>query len=184
MSVLTYEMARAIRDRWPLCLLAEIDHPSGVFPAWPGVGDLEYRGRTWKGLGILGVISPIKSATDLAIQEVRFALSGVSQESLALLNPAVRNRPAQAWLASKNQRTGSIVRDPYQILDCEMDTQDFSVGEDGMATVYIIARSGFYTLERAVDEVWSDQDQQRRFPGDIGLRDLATLQNKETHWTA
>ncbi len=182
MSILTYDMARALRDRWPLCLLAELDHPSGMFRAWTGVGDLDYRGHIWKGLGILGSISPIKSATDLAIQEVRFSLSGVSSESLALLSPAVRRRQAQTWLASFNRETGAIVRDPFQLLDCEMDTQEFSIGEDGLATVYIVARSGFYTLERAIDEVWSDQDQQRRFPGDIGLRDLATLQNAEVHW--
>lgn len=183
MSILTYDMARALRDRWPLCLLAELDHPSGVFRAWTGVGDLDYRGHVWKGLGILGSISPIKSATDLAIQEVRFSLSGVSAESLALLSPAVRKRPARAWLGSFNKATGNIVRDPFELLDCEMDTQDFTVDDNGMATLFIVARSGFYTLERAIDEVWSDQDQQRRFPGDIGLRDLASLQNAEVHWT-
>lgn len=183
MSVLTYAMAKALRDRWPLCLLAELDHPSGMFRAWTGVGDLDYGGEVWKGLGILGAISPVKSATDLSIQEVRFSLSGVDAASLALLDPAVRKRPACAWLASTNPKTGSIVKDPYQLLDCEMDTQDFSIDENGLATVFIIARSGFYTLERAIDEVWSDQDQQRRFPGDIGLRDLASLQNAEVHWT-
>lgn len=183
MAIMTYAMAKALRDRWPLCVQAELDHPSGLFRAWTGVGDLDHNGLVWKGLGILGGISPVKSASDLSIQEVRFSLSGVSPESLALLNPAVRTRPAAAWLAATNPKTGAIVRDPYQLLDCEMDTQDFSIDENGMATLYIIARSGFYTLERAIDEVWSDQDQQRRFPGDTGLKDLAALQNQETHWT-
>lgn len=181
---MTFRMAQALRDRYPLCLLAVLDHPSGLFRAWTGIGSLEYDGETWLGLGLLGQISPVKSVTDLSIQEVRFTLSGVDAATLALLDPSVRRRPAQAWLAARDPQTDRIVADPFRLLDCEMDTQEFAVGEDGMATITIIARSGFYSLERSVDEVWSDQDQQRRFPGDTGLSHLATLQNQDVIWTS
>lgn len=176
-------MARAIKDRKSLCLLALIDHPDGLFRAWTGIGSLEYAGETWIGLGLLGQIHPVNSVTDLSIQEVRFSLSGVEPETLAMLTGAVRRRSAQAWLAALDD-DGKVVSDPFQLLDCEMDTQDFSVDEDGTASIVILARSGFYSLERAVNEVWSDEDQQRRFPGDTGLSDLASLQNQDILWSS
>lgn len=137
----------------------------------------------WKGLGVLGNITPVGAVNDLSIQEVNLSLSGVSAESLDFLEQAVRNRLARAWLAAIDV-DGSIVRDPFQLLDCEMDTIGLKVSEEGLATVNIIARSGFYSLERAVNDVWSDRDQQRRFPGDTGMKYIAELQNQDVIWTA
>lgn len=179
---MTWRMAEALRDGRPLCLLASIDHPSGLFRCWTGIGTLDYGGYEWTGTGVLGQVAPVKAVTDLAIQEVRFTMSGVTPEVIARLEYAVRKRTAQVWLAALNDQ-GQIIPDPYQLLDCEMDTQELKAEEDGTVTITIIARSGFYSLERAIDEVWSDQDQQRRYPGDTGLADLASLQNQDVIWS-
>lgn len=179
---ITYRMAEALRKGKPLAVLAEIDHPSGTFRCWTGIGYLEYNGFTWTGIGLLGSISPIKSTSDLSIQEINFSLSGVNPETLALLDDAVRNLEANVWLAaldSKNQ----IIKEPYQLLNCILDYQTFSIDDNGSATVSIIARSSFYTIERAIDEVWSNEDQTKRFPTDTGLSLLHTLENQQVIWT-
>lgn len=181
--MMTWRMAEALRDGQPLCLLAEIDHPGGMFRCWTGIGTLSYNGHDWTGAGLLGQIAPVRAVTDLAIQEVRFTMSGVDPDMIQRLETSVRNRTARAWLAALDDEE-RIVADPYEILDCEMDTQEFRAEENGTVTITIIARSGFYSLERAVDEVWSDQDQQRRFTGDTGLGDLASLQNQDVIWKA
>lgn len=181
--ILTYDMAKAIKDKKSLCLLVMIDHPSGVFRGWTGIGSLEYDNQIWTGVGRLGQITPVNSVSDISIQEVRFTLSGVDPDNLDVLNEAVRLRPAQAWLACLDDK-GKIVDEPFQLLDCEMDTQELNVEEGGTATIVIIARSGFFSLERSQNEVWSNEDQQRRFPGDTGLSYLASLQNQDIQWVA
>lgn len=186
-GIFTLRMARAIRAGAPLCLLASIDHPDGTFRCWSGIGELEYNGYTWTGIGNLGRVGPVKKTAELGIQEVTFALSGVDQQTVALLSDVVRNRSGMVWLAALDER-GRIIADPYELLDTQLDYQSFQASADGTATVIITARSGFYTLERAVDDCWTDEDQKKRFPesddgGDTGCALIASLQNQEiTGW--
>lgn len=180
--MLTPRMAAAITEGRPLCLLAEIDHPSGVFRCWSGIGDLTYNDLTWKGIGNLGQVEPVRQSVELNIQEVQLTLSGADPEAVALLDGTVRNRFASVWLACLDTQ-GKIVRDPYQLLDLQLDYQRFIAQDDGTVHIIIVARSGFYTLERAVNEVWSDENQKKRFSGDTGLGLLTTLQNQEVIWT-
>lgn len=137
----------------------------------------------WMGVGLLGNITPVQAVNDISIQEVNFTLRGVTPSDLALLAKPVRNRQARTWLAALNL-DGTVVRDPFQILACEMDTIDWKVDAQGLATVTVIARSGFYSLDRATNDAWSDEDQQRRFPGDTGMKYLAVLQNQDVTWSA
>jgi hypothetical protein len=54
-----------------------------------------------------------------------------------------------------------------------------------MATVAIsiTARTGFYTLERALDEAWTTEEQKLTYPTDSGLDLISGLQNQTIQWT-
>lgn len=179
--ILTADMAQAIREHRPLALLVEVDHPLGLKYYWTGVGDLEYNGVTWIGTGILGSVTPVKRTNDLAIQEVQLTLVGIDPEKTEWLSANVRNRLANAWLACVVN--GIVVPDPYKLVELRLDYQSFNISEDGIASVSINALTGFTTLERALNEIWSDQDQKTRFPADTGFNMLTLLQNKEVKWT-
>lgn len=181
MSRLSYATARALAERAPLLLLAEIEHPDGTGYFWSGVGSLEWNGHTWRGAGTLGAITPIEHTTNIAIQEIQFTLAGADQEVVADLSDDVRNKGGRAWLACLNDM-GGVVEDPFLIVDSELDYQSFKIDDDGTATIQITARSGFYTLERALDDVWSDEDQKSRFPTDSGLSQISKLQNQDLVW--
>ena len=178
---LTRRMAEALVKNYQRIILCEIDHPDGMFRAWSGIGTLDYDGEDWIGLGVLGTIAPVKATTALMIQEVVFSLSGIDAQTLALLDGHVRNREATVWLACMDER-GLVVADPWQLLVAQMDYQQFEASEDGTSRVSIIARSGFYTMERALNEVWSPENQKLTYPDDTGFDKLPTLQNKELVW--
>jgi hypothetical protein len=69
------------------------------------------------------------------------------------------------------------------LLTALLDYQSFSAQEDGTATVSIVARSGFYTLERALDEAWTPENQYLTYPLDTGLDMQPSLQNQQVNWT-
>lgn len=175
-------MAAALVAGRPRIVLCKIEHPAGDFYCWSGVGPKEYSGHTWVGLGILGRVTPIKSTSDLVIQDVEFTLSGVNLESLALINGSVKGKIGTLWLACLDEYE-NIVVNPYQLLECELDVQDFVPSPDGSVALKITGHSGFYTIERAINEVWSPENQKVLFPGDTGLDLLPSLQNQDIAWT-
>lgn len=178
---MTFDMAQALRGGAPIVLLAELDHPSGVGRFWSGVGTLEWNGFSWTGAGILGTVTPIRHSNDLSIQEIVFSLAGVDPDVLAKLDDDVRNRAATVWLACLSDR-GNVIPDPFVIVDAEMDFQSNNVDEDGTNFLTITSRSGFYTLDRSMNDVWSAEDQRSRYPDDSGLDFISGLQNQTLIW--
>lgn len=177
----TDAMAEALLNRFPLGLLAEIEHPDGTARFWTGVGALSYAGYTWTGLGTLGGVSPVKQSSDIAIQEIQFALAGVDPEIAATLDDDVRNRSGKVWLACFDD-AGQVVPDPYLVIDSQLDFQTLSAGDDGAVALLITARSGFYTLDRGVDEAWTPENQHALFADDTGLDMIPGLQNQDIQW--
>jgi hypothetical protein len=179
---LTPGMADALRARRPLALLAEIDHPDGIARFWTGVGKLNWNGFAWTGSGGFGTVTPIKHTSDLIIQEINFLLIGVDPAIVAKLNDNVRNLSGKVWFACIGIGN-TVIRDPYQIVDAILDYQSFSAAEDGTVSISITARTGFYTLERAIDESWTTEEQKLLFRNDSGLDLIAGLQNQNIQWT-
>lgn len=179
---LTARMAEALRKHRPLALLAEISHPSGTARFWTGIGPLSWNGYVWTGSGALGTVTPIKRTSDMAIQEINFTLAGVDAAVAGGLNDNVRNLPGRVWLACLGSGN-TIIANPYPILDAQLDYQTLSAAEDGSVAIQITARSGFYTLERGLDEAWTTEQQKIDFSGDSGLDLISGLQNQDIQWT-
>jgi hypothetical protein len=181
-SPLTDRMAQALRAKRPLALLAEIEHPSGTGRFWTGVGKLAWGGYEWTGSGTLGTITPIKHTSDIAIQEITFSMSGVASDVVAGLSDDVRNRAGNVWLACIGKQ-GRVVPDPYLILQSQLDYQSLNATDAGAVTISITARSGFYSLERALDESWSTEEQHLLYPDDSGFDMISGLTNQTLNWT-
>ncbi len=180
--LVTEDMAQALRDGKPRGLFIAIEHPDGTGYFWTGVGSREWDGHTWNGAGTLGSITPIKHSSEIAIQEIEFKVSGIDATLVSQLNDEVRNLNGSVWLACFGE-DDSIIDDPYQLIDSELDYQVFDITPDGIATITIIARSGFYTLDRGVEEAWTPENQELSFPTDTGLDMIPSLQNQDLQWT-
>lgn len=176
-------MAAALVSGRPRIGLAEIGHPSGTFRGWTGIGPLTYDGYTWTGMGVLGRVTPLKRTSALEIQDIVFELSGVDSDALARLSGSVKGYVGKLWLAclDPNER---VIADPYLLCESELDVQDFEAAEDGTCTIRITGHTGFYSFERELNEVWSPENQRKRFPGDTGLDMLPELENQDLGWTA
>lgn len=174
--------ADAIKAGSPLALLAEIDHPDGLVRYWTGLGILEYNGDEFTGIGKLGNITPVNYSSDISIQELSFIVTGVPPDVGTWISAEIRNRSALAWLAALDG-SGRVIADPLRIVDAVLDYQTLQVDDNGTGTLTLKGRSGFYTLERALDEVYSSEDQRRRYPNDSGCDMISDLQQQDVIWT-
>jgi hypothetical protein len=183
MSVLTARMADALSGGAARGIFVQIEHPSGTGYFWSGVGSRTWNGHTWSGVGKLGHIGPVKHTSEIAIQDIVFTLTGVDSDIIAKLEDDVRNRNGSVWLACFSPLDDSVIADPYQLIDSELDFQTYEVQPDGTATISITAHSGFYTLDRGTDEAWTRENQVLLFPTDTGMDMIASLQNQNLQWT-
>ena len=175
-------MGDAMVAGYPRGLLVKIDHPSGIGYFTTSVGKKTWDGQTWTGTGVLGTVTPIKQDSSISVQDIAFRMSGVDPDTVAKLSDDVHNRQAQAWLCCFDE-AGNVVADPYQLLDCELDTQTLNIADDGTATIEITAHAGFYALDRAVEEAWTPENQHLNFPGDTGLDMIPSLVKQDLQWT-
>lgn len=179
--LMTFRMAEHLRRRRPIALMAEIEHPDGTARFWSGIGRLYWQGQAWTGSGRLGTVTPIKQTSAIAIQEIQFQLSGVDPEIAATLNDDVRNRLGKVWLAGIWKR--SVVSDPFLLLESQLDYQQLDADESGNVVLTITGRSGFYELERNIDEAWTSEEQKTLYPDDTGLDLIPSLQNQDIIWS-
>lgn len=182
MTVLTPEMAVALQDGSPRGLLVKIEHPDGIGYFATGLGKIRWNGQDWLGTGKLGSITPMTHTSQIAIQDITFALSGVDPSVVSGLNDDVCNLNGSVWLYCLAY-DGTVVREPYQLVDSQLDYQKFEIGADGKATISIVAHAGFYTLQRGSEQAWTPENQKLLYPGDTGLDLLYTLQNQDLKWT-
>jgi hypothetical protein len=84
------------------------------------------------------------------------------------LSDDVRNLNGSVWLFC-TASDDSVVVDPYQIIDSELDFQTFGAEPDGTTSIEITAHSGFFTLNRGVEEAWTPENQKLTYPTDTGL---------------
>jgi hypothetical protein len=181
MSVMTARMAAACRDNSPRGLFVAIEHPDGTGYFSTGVGSRSWNGHTWAGTGKFGGITPIKHTSEIAIQDIKFSLSGVDPDIVNGLSDDVRNLSGKVWFYCLNY-DNTVIADPYQLIDSLLDYQTFVVDGSGTCTVEITAHSGFYTLSRAIQEAWTPQNQKALHPTDTGMDMIPSLQNQNLQW--
>src|SRR6266496_6228984 len=130
-------MAAALQNGSPRGLFVAIEHPSGTGYFTTGIGSRVWNGHTWTGTGKFGSITPIKHTSDIAIQDITFSISGVDVDILNGLNDAVQGFNGSVWLYCLAD-DDTVVLDPYQIINSELDYQTFTVDPNGTATVSIV----------------------------------------------
>lgn len=159
MTILTTPgLQQSIENGWPVVVLAAIDHPipavidiwpDGVIRLWDGVGVLSYDGKDWRGLGPFGRVMGIGGSKRLLLRSVTFQLSGIPAEHAIYLDPLLRNRRAQAWVAGLDERGVKVNGEPYQEVDGLVDYQTHTSDENNVQTIELIIGEPVYSIERA-----------------------------------
>jgi hypothetical protein len=165
----------------PLAVLIDMDLTSPL-RLCTGGWTLTYGGDVYTAVGTLGAIDSIReSASEPAA--IRFTISGVpsAMVSLALSEP-VQGAAVTLYVAVFDPST-------YQILDAAVEwsgTLDtMTISEDGVAAgITVTAEHAGIDLLRAHPTRFTDADQQRLYPGDLGFEYVTDQADQTIIWPA
>ena len=166
----------------PLALLVDMPDLSTPLRLCTGRWTLTRDGNTYLGVGQLGEVEPAQESAG-GPRPLGFRMNGVPATQRALvLGENVQGKPVNVYLAIFDPAT-------YQILDAVLEwagTLDVMTwqddGESGVITVS--AESAGADLLRGISVRYTDQDQQRLFPGDLGFEYVIAQGEKTIVWPA
>lgn len=159
----------------------ELAFDSGTLNFWTGYGDITANGETWTGSGDVIQISTSTESTDLSANGVTLTFSGLNSDIVAIsLTQNYRGRGAKIYLGCLDAEN-QPVSDLYQVFAGRMDTM--SISENGStATITITVENVLIDLERPRMRKFTDAEQQKRYPGDNSLENVAALQDRQISW--
>jgi hypothetical protein len=145
---------------------------------WSGLGDLSWDSKTWTGAGSLLGVSPVQETDGLAATGMRFSLSGIPSELIAVaIGSARQGLSAKLWLAVFDA-AGSLIGDPILLFSGLTDVPAIEEGGE-TCTIAMSAESRLIDLERPRVRRYTSQDQKAIHPTDKGFDYVAGLQEKE-----
>lgn len=177
-DVIAAMRSRSVR----IAVMAELDHPAGYVRVWTGVGTLHHNGHDWTGIGWLGRITGMRQVSELEIVDHAYQLTHVPPDYEQFVNAKVRGGPATAYLAFVDDAR-QVIGDPIVLGRSTMDTSQWSIGDDGVATLTITGQSDLWQLEQPLNISLSDTEQRKRFPTDTGFSYVTTVTNQKIKWT-
>ncbi|CAH0127301.1 hypothetical protein [Roseomonas sp. CECT 9278] len=159
-------------------VLVELDFASGPFRVWTGLGQLNWAGKLFEGVGSIGAVGEVEETVELRAVRLTLALSPVPQEvvDIALAERSFRLRPARLWGALLDAE-GAFVADPFPLWAGLMDTMEVTDGAE--PRVALTCESRLVDLERAEVRRYTDADQQAEYPGDRFFEYVPALQEAE-----
>lgn len=195
MSLFPDTIAAALAGkRVDACLLVWFDFVSEpVRVLIGGNGQLRTNdGEVWNGLGQIGALSGVEQAVNGQAPEMTFTLSGIDSQILRLAREEfdieAKGRIVYVLIQffgvddpedPDNQRPLDL---PFPIAAARVLTPEFVYGENGVRSATMRCESLFSLRSRPRYAMYTDSDQQKRFPGDFGFSFVGTLINKVVAW--
>jgi len=162
-------------------MLVRFNFDSGVVAWNSGFTDIVYNGATYRGIGVLGSVSPVKEQPGIKAASVTISISGLKPEISALVQTEkFQNRKALIHVAVTDE---SYSFDPQQVSIYflgKIDDIQGAVGKAGSFTISV--RSRLADWERVRNLKYTDADQQQRHPGDKGMEFIAQLSQRKIIW--
>lgn len=148
--------------------LVQIDAVGDTVRWATGIGTLAWGGFDWLGLGDILSISPIGETREIRALGIKIMVSGISSDNVSLaLTDARPGLPLYVYTAMLSD-AGVIVVDPY--LSFRGETDEINMVEGGAtSTIEISSENHLLRLNHANESRYTHEDQQIRFPGDLGF---------------
>lgn len=165
-------------------ILVKLAFPSGTRRYWSGIGDLsEDVGagfETWQGVGAFGEIEVGAEGTDLRARTFRIALALPDSTLVAAVQSEnIHGRDAGIWMRLEGS-SGARIDFPFMIVAGYMDKPDFRVGAENVLLVDCFTDDA--GLQKAGGLLFTDEDQQRLYPGDKAFQYTSYMIDLSLPW--
>jgi hypothetical protein len=162
-------------------LLFEGNFSSGTVRMWSGYGDLSWNGFTWVGAGNLAAVSPVNENDEIRANGITVSLSGIPSEMISLvLNEVGQGRLGRLYIGFLDA-SDAIIADPILSFEGRLDVPALEDnGETAMITITYESR--LIDLQRARESRYTNEEQKRLYPGDVGFEFVPYLQDVVLNW--
>jgi hypothetical protein len=125
-------------------------------------------------------MSPIEEGATVEARGIQLSLNGFDLSALALVRDEFQvGQPVKVYVGAFSG--GALIADPINSWIGRMDAPTISV--DGKtATISISCESRLVQLNVAVDRRYTNDDQQRDHPGDLGFSHVSAIQEVPIYW--
>jgi hypothetical protein len=183
-------MARDLTSGWASATVAasvriamaiEAEFSTGTVRVWSGAATLAWNSLSWTALGHLIGVDRIEESQAVSANGVAITLSGVPSSLINLaLNDDYRGKPVRIWILLMDADFDTVVESYLQFAG-RMDTMTFE--DAGETTSFSMqCESNLVDLQRPRIVRYTDEEQQRLHPGDLGLQYVAALAEKPLYW--
>ena len=162
-------------------ILFEGSFASGTVYVWSGYGDLVWDGDTYLGVGTLGAISNVSEASEISAKGITVSMSGIPSSLISLVLGDVRQGAVGKVHMGFLNSSGVVIDDPILMFEGKLDVPSIQEGGD-TSTITLSYESRLIDLQRAREGRYTNEDQLRAFPGDLGCAFVASLQEKIINW--
>lgn len=188
-------------------VLVRIETPSLTLRMTSDTGPVVFGGETYTP-GTLGSIGTVKEGSKMEDTGISIDFSGVDAPTLAVAaSPDFLNSPVSVWLLVSGGGMGftelrgdsEAVTVDTITLTADMENEfltgnvllfsGFTAGAPNISygqesRVVVQCHGKFAALDRPRTERYADQDQQRKYPGDIGMQYASTVSSRDVIWPA
>jgi hypothetical protein len=164
----------------PIAIFAELTFGSGPVYLWSGMGPIIWNGQTWQGVGSLGRVSVVDEGSQVEARGIELELSGFDSTLVPLvMDEFVLMQPAYVYVGCFN--AGALIDSPLVAFAGRMDASHIQI--HGLtASLTISCESLFVDMNVAVNRRYTADDQNRDWPGDLGMNFVWPIQEKGLYW--
>ncbi|MGU3418533.1 hypothetical protein [Methylobacterium sp. D54C] len=165
-------------------ILVAFDFATGPVRVHAGHGPVVAGGEVWQGLGGLGAVSDIEAAVGGVAPVVTFTLSGVGPEirqDVVSAAATVKGRACAVHLQLYGADLAPL-GGLHTLWRGVMDRLIHRAADAQTWTAQLTAETLFARRGLPPFGNLTDRDQQRRYPGDAGLFDIAAMINRRRPW--
>ena len=167
------------QDTVPACLAVEIHYPNGAVRVHSGVGDITVNGYSYKGVGALGGVDPVKQDSKTAPGRLNLSLTGLDGTLLTeVLNTKCQGSIAKVWLVVLDK--DEIFVSATLLFSGRVSSQRIKYGKKAAITVELVDRLADW--ERGITDRFSDESHQARQPNDHFFRYITQMAEKPIYW--
>lgn len=173
-------------------LLVHMDFRETPRRFWFGFGDLVTGGHTWQGTGELIQLDGLESPIGTVAPKTTFTLSGIDATLVTLARNAsdrVKDRRATIYIQFFDITPDDASIEPWSLLDEPfaastwlMDQMTYTAQGPAQRGIALTAESLWTNRRRPAFGLFTDRDQNKRFPGDRGLEQVVDLVSKTIRW--
>jgi hypothetical protein len=160
--------------------LVMLTFKTGTRYVWSGVGNLDYAGSTYVGVGSLGTIGSISEGVDVEAKGTTIGLSGIDPVlQNECLSDIKLGAPAKIWFGFLDD--GQIVGTPFVLFAGLVDKPVLGIGV-GEITISLALESRMVDLQRATQRRYTSGDQNVAHPDDSAFDWVEILSSQALIW--